>query len=527
LKKKEDVYKHLAVLLIDQGRLPEAQQVLAMLKEEEYFDFIRRDSKAGDVRTTKAAYSAQEQPWAERYRKVSGQIAAIGKELAALKQKKKLGLNVKETARYEQLEKDLQVARKRFKAYLAELMESLGKASKERYADVKGKGLEKPRKLQQALKELGHGAVALHYLITENKLRIILTTPEVQLARDTSISSKDLNRKIHAFRQRLQQPHHNPLPQAKELYRIVCAPIEADLEQAGAKTLMISLDGTLRYLPVAALNDGKQYVAEKYALAIYTAAAGLDIKDKPSKKWQVAGLGLSKAVRHLSPLEAVPVELEGIVRRKDSTDKDGVLPGVIYLNEAFTLEAMKSVLDEEYPVLHIASHFEFRPGTEQNSHLVLGDGAPLTLAQIKEEDYDFGGVELLTLSACNTAVGGAKADGSEVESFGTLAQDQGAKGVLATLWPVADVSTGLFMQNLYRIRQKENLTKAAALRKAQVMFIRGQTPAAKDQRGAKRGKVIHSAKRTSQKQNTFTPDPKAPYAHPHFWAPFILMGNWL
>jgi CHAT domain-containing protein len=492
LKNKWHVYKHVADLLVDKGRLPEAQQVLAMLKEEEYFDFIRRDSRRGVIRATKAVYTVQEQPWADRFRDIKGNVVALGRELGELKKKKRLGLSDGDQTRFQKLEKDLQIARKGFKSYLTELMEAFGKAAKERYAEIREKRLDKPRKLQHALKELGHGAVVVHYLITEERLRIILTTPEVQLARDTAISSKALNQKIQAFRQVLQGPSQDPRPLAKDLHQIVLGPIADDLKQAGAKTLMVSLDGALRYLPVAALHDGERYVAEKYRLAFYTVAAGLDIKDRPSEKWRVAGLGLSKSVRGLDPLPAVPAELEGIVRR-DSSDPDGVLEGVIYLDQAFTQGAMETALEGEYPVLHIASHFEFRPGTEQRSHLVLGDGRSLTLGQIKEKDYDFGGVELLTLSACNTAMGGAGANGSEVESFGALAQDQGAKGVLATLWPVADLSTGLFMKRFYRLRKEQpEITKAGALQKAQIAFIRSRK-----------------------------------YSHPFFWAPFILMGNWL
>ena len=61
--------------------------------------------------------------------------------------------------------------------------------------------------------------------------------------------------------------------------------------------------------------------------------------------------------------------------RRDASDEDGVLPGVIYLDEAFSEEAIESVLIQEYPVVHIASHFELNPGTEEDSHLVLGDGS--------------------------------------------------------------------------------------------------------------------------------------------------------
>lgn len=104
-------------------------------------------------------------------------------------------------------------------------------------------------------------------------------------------------------------------------------------------------------------------------------------------------------------------------------------------------------------------------------------------------------MNLLTLSVCETAIGGQQASGQEIEGLGTLAQKKGAKGVIATLWSVADESTGQFMQHFYRLR-KQGLTKAEALRQ-------------------------------DQPEGSYTPDPGAPYAHPYYWAPFILMGNWL
>ena len=528
LRNKWHAYKFLADLLIDQGRLPEAQQVLNMQKEEEYFDFLCRDTSKQDVLTTTANYTDEELIWSERYRKISDRIAALGKEFAELKQRKRFGLTDDEYKRYQQISSDLKISREAFNHYLTKLIDDLSSVTRERYAEVKARRLDKPRKLQQALRELGHGAVAIHYLITEDKLRIILTTTEVQLARDVVISSKELNHKIMDYRGTLQGPRSSPLPQAQELYQIVIAPIGKDLEQAGAKTLMLSLDGALRYLPVAALHDGECYLVERYRLAVYTSAAGLDIKDRPSARWLVGGFGLSRSVQDLDPLPHVPTELESIVRR-DITDKDGVLPGVIYLDESFSREAVESVLIEGYPVVHVASHFELKPGTKDSSHLVLGDGTTLTLAEIRNDDYDFGEVEMLTLSACNTAVGSSGANGSEVESFGTLAQDQGAKGVLATLWPVADRSTGILMQNFYRLHADQpSMTKAEALHHAQLLFIRGQITSGDSQgEGKTRGMRVSSIEAGAEEKGSFTPDPTKPYAHPFYWAPFILMGNWL
>jgi CHAT domain-containing protein len=102
---------------------------------------------------------------------------------------------------------------------------------------------------------------------------------------------------------------------------------------------------------------------------------------------------------------------------------------------------MLTGLRQRPPVVHVASPFQFQPGNETNSALLLGDGNFLSLAQIKTLPNVFGGVELLTLSACNTATGGSGANGTEIEGFGVLAQRQGAKAVVASLWPVFDTST--------------------------------------------------------------------------------------
>ena len=179
-----------------------------------------------------------------------------------------------------------------------------------------------------------------------------------------------------------------------------------------------------------------------------------------------------------------------------------MLPGEAHFDFDFTAKQLRDVLDKSYPVLHIASHFVFRPGNESNSFLLLGDGTQLTLRDLKEDDFRFRDVDLITLSACETAVGGGSdANGLEIEGFGALAQKQGAKSVIATLWNVADKSTGILMQNLYRIReQTKGITKVEALREAQLGFI-------------------HSAIKVRPGTGVI--------AIPYFWAPFILMGNWL
>ncbi len=200
----------------------------------------------------------------------------------------------------------------------------------------------------------------------------------------------------------------------------------------------------------------------------------------------------------------------------------GVLAGEIKLDAQFTKLAMRQTLLQHYPVVHIASHFVLQPGNDLNSFLLLGDDTRLSLAELKQQASWFGGVQLLTLSACNTGVG----DGTEAEGFGALAQKQGAKAVVASLWPVADESTALLMREFYRIRETNPaLTKLDALREAQLELLHGMTtgPTGSPQRG-----LVHDPATPLTPRVSGAPSGEIKeFSHPYFWAPFFLMGNWL
>jgi CHAT domain-containing protein len=250
---------------------------------------------------------------------------------------------------------------------------------------------------------------------------------------------------------------------------------------------MLFQDGPLRYVPFGALHDGSRFVIEEFSLAVYTDVSRSNLTFKPTTKRSMSAMGLTRKVEGFAPLPAVRGELEALV--KDGAK--GLFPGEVYLDERFNARSLQTSLARGHPLLHIASHFVFMPGTEASSFLLLGDGNKLSLKRMKEQKLDFSRVDLLTLSACETALGGRDADGREIEGFGALVQLQGARGVIATLWPVNDQSTGGLMHDLYRIRETGK-SKAQALRDAQLQLMRN-----------------------------------ADYAHPYFWAPFILMGNWL
>ena len=225
--------------------------------------------------------------------------------------------------------------------------------------------------------------------------------------------------------------------------------------------------------------------------------------------------GLTHRVEGFKALASVASELNAIVGPQ-------ALPGKIWLDDNFTEATLENAIETRSPVIHLASHFVFKPGSEE-SFLVLGDGTRLYMSTIK--NYSFRKLNLLTLSACETALGGGRNEnGREVEGFGAQALRRGADAVLATLWKVNDEGTALVMQRFYKLLESEpGMTKAEALRQAQVELIKRRTSASSGQDGG-----------TATAQNrAATPEiPPAPrrserMAHPYYWAPFVLMGNWL
>ena len=423
-----------------------------------------------------------------RYLEISDKLVALGAEQQALKKQSTLGLSNAQKQRQKALSRDLAIAQKGFESFIMELRNSFVQKGPARTVEVLETSQEALRETQDLLKVLGDDTVLLQYYVTEDKVGMLLTTSGVQLARTTLVNSKELNRQIFEYRRSLRDPKADTLPAAQALYRLLLSPVEKDLEQAGAKKIMLSLDGPLRYLPFAALHDGTQHLVQRWNMPMYTSVTKNKLRDAVTPQWQAAGLGLTRAVGKFSAMPAVKAEMSSIVK----TGVTGVLPGEVYLDEAFNAARFKEVSQRKFQLLHVASHFQFSPGTEINSFLLLGDGQQLTLGDIRTKNYRFDNVDLLTLSACDTGLGGGRdAQGREIEGFGVIAQQQGAKAVLATLWPVADQSTAMLMADMYKQRQDKSLTKIEALRQAQISLL-------------------------SQ--------PK--YAHPFYWAPFILMGNW-
>jgi CHAT domain-containing protein/tetratricopeptide (TPR) repeat protein len=508
LASKNSYYRNLADLLIDKGRLPEAQQVLDLLKQQEYVDYVRGDppKMLGLLTLTPAEKQADED-----YQKSTGQLVSLGAKFADLK--KISSRTSEEEKQYQELADQMSAASNGLNGFYARLYALLGRDSdaNKQVAVIK----VDVSKLNRAIAKAPH-TVGLYTLVGKERTSIIVITGTATVAREFPISDKELNKKIFDFKRVLRNPAKDPKPLAQDLYKILIGPIKSDLEQAGAETLVWSLDGVLRYVPMAALYDGKQYLAENYNMVTFTPASSDNLDKMPDvSDLSAAAMGIShKYEDGLPELPSVPNELRAIVKDPQALDARGVLPGTVLLNDQFTVAAMEKQLDGKHSVVHIASHFIFKPGNDTQSYLLLAGkdkdagGFHLTVAEFRDDlKLALDDTDLLTLSACDTGMEGDASDGREVDGLGMTAQLKGAKAVISSLWEVNDTSTGELMADFYKrwANGGGKVEKVEAIRQAQLDLLDG---------------------RVAPKPDSMKPNAPTSFSHPYYWAPFVLMGNW-
>jgi CHAT domain-containing protein len=494
------LYRDLAQLLVDQGRFSEAQAVLNMEKEEEVFEFLKRDASA-DLSQTRALLNRIEAAQAETLDALPSPVAAE-RQLRIILAAIDAGTATPEDEdRALALQDALQRASDDFEAQVASF---LAEAPQESRAVAEAQ-FDAVGSYQAILETLPRPTAILQVAALDDRVHLFLTLPGLTLHEEAE--ARDLNARIFATLQAIEAVSPDARAHLADLYDTLFAPVDDALAEAGIEVVMLNLDGALRYVPFAALHDGQGYLVERYAFALYSPTVPTQFGANPRQPDKTAGFGVTAAHPGFSALPGVRTELATIF-----DPAAGALDGPTVLDADFTESALKRSLLKRPEVLHIASHFALQPGQEDASFLLLGDGSHLPLSKLRAtKALSFRGVDLLTLSACQTARGG---DGSEVEGFGATAQLNGAGAVMASLWPVSDAATPRLMHDFYAGMMEQGLDKAEALRRAQVAMLTG--------RGAMDG-----ADRTADALAPSAPVAAPGLEHPNAWAAFVLMGNWL
>lgn len=487
----------LSLALIDSKRLPEAIQAL---------------SAPGREDLTAIDYTAAEKAWAAEYERKADAIGRDGREAQLLQLVKQL--DRAQIFRLRGLKQDSDRRTLEFSRFLAGIARESDRGSRRTELASTSESVA----LLAALRKLPPGTRAVFAVPEATRLSLLIADRRGLGIVSSAVTSLRLVRLVRTFRVALQDPLQDPRAPGKALYDLMIRPLEGRLADGGVT--MWNLAGVLRNIPVAALWDGRRYALEKYRMENFNPAYLASLAASPTGRRRGVVLGTTGAHSVKDPVSSEPLgfpELPGARAEVESVSHQ--LGSTPILDGEFTARKLVSCFARRPRIVHIASHFRYFAGDDRRSFLLTGDGGIWTVEAIKALPANaLAGVELVTLSACATA-SGSNADGSQMESFGAWMQRKGAKAVVSTLWDVTDLTTGALMARFYRgLRLHPGWTKLDSLRQAQLALLRGDEKGG----GPRRGAIVL----TRSRRGDFRPDIRAPLAHPYYWAPFVLSGNW-
>ena len=329
-------------------------------------------------------------------------------------------------------------------------------------------------------------AAVIYVIALPTRTELLVSLPSGRLERfKVDVSDEKLTETVRLFRLNLEdRSTESFLEQAQQLYTWLIKPLEPMMTKARLDTMVFVPDGALRTVPMSALHDGEKFLIEKYAVAV---TPGLELMEaKPAARLQpnVMIRGLSEAREGFPALLNVPQEVEQIEKLYARSNA--------LMNEKFVHDGMGEKLRQEpFTIVHIASHGHFDNDVRKSfvltfdKHLTLDDlETYIRPAQLRDHP-----LELLTLSACQTAAG----DDRAALGLAGVAVKAGARSAFATLWFVNDAASTQLVGDFYtELTTHPRSSKAQALQAAQKKLLA-----------------------------------QARYAHPCYWAPYLIIGNWL
>jgi CHAT domain-containing protein len=297
------------------------------------------------------------------------------------------------------------------------------------------------------------------------------------------VGAAEITRATHRLRYQLERRTTSRfMADANQLYAWLVRPLEGELNRRNIETLVVVPDGALRSIPFAALHDGQRFLIEKYAVTVTQGLSLLEPRALSVRQARMLLAGLTESVQGFPALPYIAEEL---------TDISQLYGGTILYNKDFLKKSLRDrLLEAPYSIVHIASHGKFE-NDPRDSFVLTFDGR-LTMDDlerfIKFSEFRREPVELLTLSACQTAAG----DDRAALGLAGVAIKAGARSALATLWLINDQAAEMLITEFYRRLSDPSLNKAQALQQAQIALLKDSS-----------------------------------YRHPGFWAAFLLIGNWL
>ncbi len=364
-------------------------------------------------------------------------------------------------------------------------------------------GIDIQNRLKEVQTEVGINPAVIYTEFAEEQLKITLLRPDGKQISKTILDTnkQEIRRKVYRLQQKLRDSkisHYRN--EAQELYNWLIAPIEAELAAQNIDTLLFSLDGEMRSLPVAALYDGEQFLIEKYQTSVIPSFTFADVEHSKIKEGELLAMGVSEFANSKEALPAVPAEIAAI--------SEQITGSQAFLNEEATLVNLKALRQQPFKVIHLATHARFQSQGKE-SYIQMWD-QKLLLDNLTDLQWSKDPeVDLLVLSACETALGDKYAE----MGFAGLAIKAGVKSAIASLWKSDDLATFALMSKFYQYLP-ESKTKAVALRKAQIDLLRGEV-----------GNITARLQTKEDMSKQLSSLSKSDFSHPSNWSGFTLVGS--
>ncbi|MGA1264430.1 MAG: CHAT domain-containing protein [Prochlorothrix sp.] len=347
-----------------------------------------------------------------------------------------------------------------------------------------------------------------------DELEVLMITPDGQPIRRQipGATRSRVESVLRQFRQFVSDPslaaqdQHLYLAPARQLYTWFITPLEETLGSEGIQNMLFSMSAGLRSMPLAALHDGKQFLIEKYSIGLSPSLSLTSMDYQDVRNLPLLAMGASEFTNQ-NPLPTVPVEMETISELWPGGSSQ-------FLNQDFNREMLiRERQKTAYGIIHLATHAEFRGGSLGNSYIQFYGSDQLRLNQLQQLGWDDPPVELLTLSACQTALGDNEAE----LGFAGLAVQAGVKTAVASLWSVSDTATTALMTRFYSNLATTPI-KAEALRQAQLALLRGEVTVEGNRlRGARGGQEVELPEASLSGLQSSN------LSHPFYWAPFTMV----
>ncbi len=372
---------------------------------------------------------------------------------------------------------------KAVKTYLAEARETIEHLKTAELQDyfqnacvVSGKSLLK------RLEDPVPGTAMVYYVPLQDRLEILAAYPSGTRKVTVAVTKSRLMSVVREFRQKLEKrTTREYLAHGRQLYEWLILPIEKTLSAESVQTLVFVPDGPLRTIPLAALHDGEQFLMRRFRI-VNTPAISLTDIQRSSGAPRVLIAGITEAVQGFPPLPHVPAEIDAI---------EALFSSPALRNSAFTAAELEKALEEKpFSIVHIASHGEISKSMDKTFILTWDHKISMNSLEdfLRISKYRRMPIELLTLSACQTAAG----DDRAALGLAGISIKAGARSSLASLWYINDQASSELVTEFYRQLKGGLVDKAEALQRAQIRLA---------------------------------DDPR--FQHPGYWAPFLLIGNWM